>query len=59
MAVNKPKYIQILVDEETHKKYRGMLKRRRRGECVKYLVGDAATSFMRRKIREDRTNEKN
>lgn len=44
------KFIQVLVDEETHKQYRGLLKRRGRGERIKYICGDMVNKAMKRQL---------
>ena len=45
------KYINILVDEATHKKFKGLLKRRRKGERVQYILGTLANDEMQRMTR--------
>lgn len=47
------KFIQVLVDEETHKEFRGILKKRGRGERVKYVCGDVVNKAMKRTIEKE------
>lgn len=46
--MKKVKLINVLVDFKTHDEFKGLLKRRGRGERVKHILGDNATAKMKR-----------
>jgi hypothetical protein len=46
------KTINILVDEDTHILYMELLRERKLGERVKYVLGRAATAKMKKELKE-------
>lgn len=44
------KLVNVLLDDETHRKFKACLRKRGKGERVKYVLGDSANKAMLRMI---------